>query len=420
MFTKLNQTYRKFPKSFWVLIFATFIDHLGGALMFPFFAIYITLHFKVGMTEVGLMFTLFGIGAFFGNFLGGALTDKYGRRKLFLFGLIASALSSISMGLIDNINLFYAIAPLVGLLGRIGGPAVQAMLVDLLPEKTRPEGFAIYRVADNLAVTIGPAIGGLLASHSYMFLFVGDAIASAITAVIVILVISESKPQPAKDGPVETIGQTMEGYKEVLRDWIFMLFITISALGSLVYMQMNSTLSVYLLQEHGFSAQNFGLLLSMNAFMVVVFQFPISRRISKNVPLKMISIGMAFYAVGFAMYGFISSVFMIFMAMVIITIGEMIVATFSQSMAASFASEDKRGRYMAMHNYAHILPSMFGVLAVGLFMDNMDSFWVWYIGGFICTFAALAYLLLLRLMNGKRENIDEYENRLSLDSVENT
>ena len=94
MFTNLAHTYHKFSRKFWVLIFATFIDHLGGALMFPFFAIYITLHFEVGMTQVGLLFTLRGIGAFFGNFLGGALTDKFGRRKLLIFGLVASGLSS--------------------------------------------------------------------------------------------------------------------------------------------------------------------------------------------------------------------------------------------------------------------------------------------------------------------------------------
>ena len=90
--------------------------------MFPFFAIYITLHFEVGMTEVGFLFSLFGAGAFFGNFLGGALTDKYGRRKMLLFGLVISGFSSIIMGLINDINLFYVVAAFVGLVSHTGGP----------------------------------------------------------------------------------------------------------------------------------------------------------------------------------------------------------------------------------------------------------------------------------------------------------
>ena len=205
----------------------------------------------------------------------------------------------------------------------------------------------------------------------------------------------------------------MGGYKEVFRDWIFMLFVAISSLVSLVGMQMNSTLSVYLLQEHDFSVQNFGLLLSLNALMVVVLQFPISRRIAQKTPLKMMAIGVALYAVGFGMYGFISSVFMFFMAIIIITIGEMFIATFSQSVAASFAPEDKRGRYMAVSSFAYILPSMFGVLIVGLIMDNFDGFWVWYMGGFIASFAVVAYLFLQKLIDRKKEEAKS----LSVDST---
>ncbi|MHA1518541.1 MAG: hypothetical protein ACTSRK_00025 [Promethearchaeota archaeon] len=63
---------------------------------------------------------------------------------------------------------------------------------------------------------------------------------------------------------------------------------------------------------------------------------------------------------------------------------------------------------------------MFGVLVVGLIMDNMYSFWVWYIGGFICTFAALAYLLLMRLMSGKsQDGKSQNENSLFLDTMDN-
>ncbi len=415
MFTKFTQTYRKFPKKFWVLVFSTFIDHLGGALMFPFFAIYITLHFQVGMTEVGFLFTFFGIGAAFGNFLGGALTDKFGRRKLLLLGLVTSGISSIFMGLINDINLFYAIAPIVGLLGRVGGPAGQAMVVDLLPKKTQPEGFAILRVVDNLAVTIGPVIGGLLASQSYMFLFIGDAVASGITALIVIMVIPESMPQQTEDEPVETVSQSFRGYWEVLKDWKFVMFVAITASVSLVYMQMNSTLSYFLFDQYDFSAKNFGFLLGMNAFMVVVFQFPVTRSISNKNPFSMIAIGTAFYAVGFVLYGFVSSVPMFFLAMIIITIGEIIIASFSQSLAASFATDDKRGRYMAIFGYGYIIPSLFGILLAGLIMDNLNPNWIWYIGGLIAIFAVFAYLLLLKLVNRKQERA----NPVLVDSLVN-
>ncbi|MHA1675395.1 MAG: MFS transporter, partial [Promethearchaeota archaeon] len=304
----MKQTYRNFPKTFWVLILAIFIDRIGGALMFPFFAIYITIHFGVGMTEVGLLFTVFGFGAFFGNFLGGALTDKFGRRTMLLFGLVVSGFSSILMGLVNDFNLFFVVAAFVGLVGNTGGPAQQAMIADLLPPEKQPEGYSILRVVANLAVAIGPAIGGLLATRSYMSLFIADAVSSGITAIIVFMVIPETKPQQAENKPVETIMQTVGGYKEVFKDWAFMAFVGITTLVSLVNMQMSSSLSVFLLQEYEFSLQNFGLLISTNALMVVFLQFPITRRISKYVPLRMIALGTVFYAIGFGMFGFVSTV----------------------------------------------------------------------------------------------------------------
>ena len=97
---------------------------------------------------------------------------------------------------------------------------------------------------------------------------------------------------------------------------------------------------------------------------------------------------------------------MFFLAMVIITMGEMIVAAFSQSIVANFAPEDKRGRYMAVYGYAHIIPSLVGVLAAGLIMDNMNPNWVWYIGGLLAFFAAFAYLVLnkLTIQENERDN----------------
>ena len=52
--TRLQELYREFPRPFWTLTGVTFIDQVGGALLYPFFALYFTSRFGVGMTEVGV------------------------------------------------------------------------------------------------------------------------------------------------------------------------------------------------------------------------------------------------------------------------------------------------------------------------------------------------------------------------------
>ncbi len=394
MFTKFKRIYNEYPNTFKVLTLATFIDRLGGFLLFPFFSWYITVHFGVGMTEVGILFAIFAAGMILGSAIGGALSDKYGRRGMILLGLVVSGIGSILMGLVNDLTIFFILAAFLGVFGAFGGPARQAMVVDLLPTEKQAEGFGILRVAVNLSATIGPIFGGFLATQSFLLLFIGDAVSSIITAFIVYGVIPETKPQKLDDKPEETVAKTFKGYKEVLNDWVFVVFLAVSAITVLVYMQFNTTLSVFLMDVHGFPMQGFGLLVGMNAAMVVLFQFWITRKISKYAPMKMIALGTLLYMIGFGMYGFVSTVYMFFIAMAILTVGEMIAMPISQTAAASFASEDKRGRYMAVYGFHWAIPTLFGVFAAGLVMDNIGPNWVWYLAGILSLISAVGFWLL--------------------------
>jgi len=391
---RIRSIYDEYPSQFWVLILGTFIDRLGGALMFPFFTLYITRKFNVGMTEVGVIFGLFAISSVVGSMFGGALTDRMGRKGMLLFGLVMSALSSLWIGLVNGLALFFAVILVVGLLANAGGPAQQAMVADLLPEEKRAQGFGILRVVANLAVTIGPMIGGLLAAQSYMLLFICDAVASLITAGIVYLALQETRPASRESESEQTMAQTLGGYLNVMRDVAFVWFLGASVLMVLVYMQMNTTLAVYLRDSHGVSEQGFGYILSLNAAMVVLFQFPITHWISKYRPVIVMAVGTLLYAVGFGMYGLVSTYALFLVAMVIITVGEMFVSPVGQAIVARLAPEDMRGRYMAVFGFSWVIPTAVGPLLAGLVMDNADPRWVWYGAGIMGLIAVGAFVLL--------------------------
>src|SRR5512136_2093228 len=194
MFPKLTKIYHEFPSKFWVVVLVSFIDRIGGTLLFPFFSLYITQKFSVGMTQAGLILGAFSLFGLIGSMAGGALTDKFGRRRLILFGLVFSALSTLLLGLVNTLAALYPLVVVIGLLSNIAGPAHNAMIADLLPEKQRQEGFGILRVVANLAWIIGPTIGGLVAARSFFMLFVIDSILSCIVAFIFYKLIPETKP----------------------------------------------------------------------------------------------------------------------------------------------------------------------------------------------------------------------------------
>jgi MFS family permease len=391
---RLGKIYREYPSTFWVVIGALFIDRLGGALIFPFIALFITSKFTVGMTEVGQLLMVVAITSVFGSMFGGALTDKFGRKVMMIFGLVVSALSALALGLVDDLNLIYMVGGVVGLFANVGGPAQQAIIADLLPEVKRVDGFGLLRIVANLAITIGPAIGGILATHSYIWLFLLDAVASTITAFIVLVLVPETKPEVGSDRPSESVFAALGGYSKVALDGLFVSFILASMLMVSAYVQMNSTLSVYLRDVHGVPDQGYGYILSLNAGMVVLLQFWITRRIKNLPPMIVMALGTLLLAIGFSMYGFVSVYVLFMLAMVIITVGEMFVAPVGQALVANFAPEHMRGRYMATYGFSWTIPMAFAPWVAGLIVDNYDPNWVWYACGIVSMVAVASYVLL--------------------------
>jgi MFS family permease len=102
--------------------------------------------------------------------------------------------------------------------------------------------------------------------------------------------------------------------------------------------------------------------------------------------------------IGFALFGVVTVYALFALNIVIITIGEMIVVPTSQALAANFAPEAMRGRYMAIFGLSWAIPSTIGPGAAGYILDNFNPNLLWFIGGALCGLSALAYYALhLRL-----------------------
>jgi len=413
MFTRLNKIYHEFPRLYWVVVAVRFIDGIGGTLLFPFFALYITQKFDVGMTQAGILLGISSLFGLVGSMFGGALTDKFGRKQLILFGLVFSAISTLGFGLVNDLNILYPLVIVVGLLSSVSHPAHEAMIADILPEEKRQEGFGILRVVANFSWIIGPTIGGFLASINFFYLFVIDAIISCIVAVIIYRTIPETRPEPHAHEKSESFLQTVGGYRFVLRDTAFVSFIVANIIMLIVYQQMYGSLSVYLRDNHGINPQGYGFLMTTSAITVILFQFWLTRTIKHQPPFLMMAFGTIFYVIGFTLFGLVTTFVLFALNIVIITIGEMIVVPTSQALVAGFAPEEMRGRYMAVSGLSWAIPSTIGPAAAGYILDNYNPNLLWYIGGVLCGISVLAYYILhLRL--GTRQEFAPAKEEASL------
>lgn len=394
LLTRTTKVYNEYPRAFWIYNIIVFIDRLGGFMLYPFFALYLTQKFEIGMSTVGILFAIFSISGMVGSALGGAIADRMGRKVVIIFSLILSSLSALGMGLAPSLGIFIAVVAVVGTLSSVGHPAHEAVVADLLPPEKRAEGYGIIRVVFNLAVIIAPPIAGLLIANSYLTLFIVDAVISIVAATIVFLALPETKPQAHAHSKPETMTQTFAGYGRVFKDTPFVAFIGVTVMMTLVYMNMNSTLGVFLRDQHALPEIRYGWLLSINAILVVFFQFWMTRRLEKYRPMLMMAAGSLLYAIGFAMYGFVSGFVLFVIAMIVITIGEMVVSPFQQSLVASFAPEDMRGRYMAVSGLTWSIAFTIGPYFAGLILDSTNPNLLWIVCGAIGLLATFGFTVL--------------------------
>lgn len=407
--SKLKVLYHEYPPAFWTLVLVTFIDHFGYFLLYPFFSFYITSRFGVGMTTVGVLYAVFSITGLIGNGLGGALSDRLGRRSMVIFSLVTTALTSVLLGFAPSITAMFVITFLVGTLSETGGPANQAIVADLLPDEQRAEGYGILRVARGISAALGPAIGGLIASRSYLALFLIDAVISLLTAFVAFRGLPETKPQLKHGEQHEKLSETFRGYAQVFKDSLFLLFIVTWIFSNLPFMNMRTTLGVFLRDVHGVSEQNFGLLLTFNAALVIIFQFWITRRLQKASPMKMLALGSLLLSAGVALFGFVSGYNLFFLAIGLMTVGDMIQTPFGQSLVAKFSPEHMRGRYMAIFALTWNIPFAFGPYLGGLILDNWNPSLLWYASGLAGLASAGGYLFLKKLMDQHPDHLPREE-----------
>lgn len=403
-----------FNRQFWILVFGTLVNSTGSALVFPFIALYIGRRFGATEAEIGLIFTFYAAVSLFSGAAGGALSDRLGRKGVMIVGLMAAIVFSIIMAFsVTFVPLIIAIL-INGLLAPIFGPAANAMVADLLPEERLQRGYGLIRVAANLGVVIGPMLGGLLADQEggFMWLFLGDAITSGVFALVIALMLPETRPAETSDDGGKTDWRSalnlFEGYGRVIRDTPFLLFSLTFLASTIVYSQMNTNLVLYLEKEFSITASQYSYLIALNAGMVVLMQFPITAYIERFSSTSMLALGALCYGIGFGMFGFLGKMWWFALGMAVLTMGEMIMIPVAQAVVAENAPEDMRGRYMGFYGLVWGLSFGIGPLAGGIMLSAQGGLYrryLWYAALVIGIIGAACFLVLGRYLKQRAARI---------------
>jgi len=231
--------------------------------------------------------------------------------------------------------------------------------------------FALLRLAANLGVGIGPAVGGWLALFDYAYLFYVDAATCWIAAALLTLTLKRLSPAQRERADASAGGSPWS-------DGPFLCFLLLVVVMAMVFFQVMSTLPLYWRGAHGLRENGIGLLLALNALIIVLFEMVLSYWAEKRGRMFLFGLGGFLICLGFGLMPLGSGALYIALTVMVWSVGEMLALPLMNAVVADRAGTANRGRYMGMITMSFSVAFMLAPLAGTFVLERFGASALWY------------------------------------------
>ncbi|TCC48659.1 MFS transporter [Kribbella capetownensis] len=342
------------PRAFWALWVCQLVNRLGSFVQ-PFLVLYLTHDRHLSAGTAGAVAAAVGAGSVAAQLSGGWLADRVGRRLTMLICFFGTGAALILLGSARSMAMIWVTAFLVGLLGDLFRPAVQATVADLLEPGERVRAYGLLFWAINLGFSVSTVSAGVLASVGYGLLFWLNAGTSVIAGLVIWAMVPESRPAPEAGVPHRPL------LPVVLRDTVFLLMILLQIGYATIYMQGYSTLPLAMADD-GLPSSTYGLVIALNGVVIVLIQPFLGKWLVKIDRPKLLAVSMLVVGLGFGIGAVVHTWWGYGVSVVVWTIGEIGFAAVIGAVFADLAPIDLRGRYMGLAGMAFGVGTVVGPL----------------------------------------------------------
>lgn len=384
---------RGLPPHVWVVSGTTLINRVG-TMVLPFLALYVTQELRMPPSRAGLVLSAFGAGGLVAAPLGGWLSDRVGAVRVMAGAFVGSGLLLALFPLVTRYETLVGLTALWALFNETARPATLVALTDGLRPDQRKAAIALNRLAVNLGMGVGPAVGGLLVATSFALLFWIDA-ATAVAAGVVLALAAVRlglRPPPRRGGRPRGRSDLLAA----LRDPRMGGLLVGTLLAFLVFEQHRSTLPLYLTDGLGLSATFYGTLFLINVSLILLFEVPLNLATAHWPHGRTLALGAGLVAAGFGATGLAGGAAGVVASVVVWTFGEMLLFPGMAAYVADVAPEARRGAYMGAYSltiWVAVIPASF----LGtLLLERAGGGALWAISFVVGCVAAAAFLLLVR------------------------
>lgn len=386
------QTYRNaysgLSRSTWLLSLIMLINR-SGTMVVPFMTLYLTspkMGYSVG--QAGVVFGLFGAGAFCGAYFGGKLTDKIGYYPVQLITLIGGGILFILLGQMKTYPLICLFTFLVSFVGEAFRPANSTAISFYSTTENRTRSYALNRLAINIGWAVGSATGGVLAKINYELLFWVDGITNIAAAVVMLGFL-----KPVSRKSVQETNQPVAPVVSAYRDKTYIVFILVTVLFACCFFQIFTNLPVYLKRDLHLSEPYIGFLMALNGIIIALVEMVLVYKLEgRRRNIIYISAGVTLVGISFLLLHIPASGFVVAFSMIIaVTFGEILSMPFMNSYWISRSQASNRGQYAALYTMAWSAAQTMGPMGGAQLAQHFGFSLLWWVIGGLSLIAAFAF-----------------------------
>lgn len=357
------------PFALYLLMFNMFIAMSGIGLIIPIMPEYLST-FGVAGQALGMLIAIFSFSQFIFSPLSGNLSDKHGRKRIIIIGLLIYGMSQLAFSLSTELWMLYIARFFSGFGAAFIIPPTMAFVADITSLENRGRGMGLLGASMSLGFMIGPGIGGFLSKISLIFPFYAAAGASLFAAIISLLVLPNPKPVLQGANTKENLFQQLRRSTQTS----YFIMLVVMFVFSFGLANFQSTISLYVDQKYNYTPSQIAVIITVGGFVGVIVQtFVIDKLFKRFGEMRIILINLLLAAVSMLGILFVDTFFTILFVATIFSTATSLLRPAVNTLVSKLAGKEQ-GYAAGMMNAYMSLGNMVGPATAGFIFDkNMQS-----------------------------------------------
>lgn len=377
-------------QQFKLLMMIQFFIYFGFSIVIPVIPA-LVYSLNLNAFHMGLLLASYSIVSFIAAPLWGYLSDKYGRKKVLIIGLIGFTLSFVLFGLyIDNLPMLYTSRILGGLFSGACFSTTTSMVSDMTTHEERNKYMGLMGMMIGLGFIFGPAVGGLLSGISYQIPYFVTAAILTVIALFCLFTIKETlnlsnSPENNTVNP------------KLLTPAIYLLLFS-TFIVTFTMSGMESSFQLFEIEKINITATQMGMLFMIGGLINAGLQGGYLRKVKHGQEKPVIITGQIITIIAFILLPFSMNLFYAGLCLVLLMSGNALVRTLLTSQLTKETSNNKMGKLTSISYSMDSLGRILGpLLFTALLSRNLDM--PFYFGALTSIFGLI--LLFIYFKKGK-------------------